>query len=120
MIVDSALIIKKVAKIIFEKKGLNVMALDVRGICNITDFFIIAEGSADRHVQAIAQAIVDEMSLIGIKPQHIEGKDIGEWIVLDFFDFIVHLFKPGIRDYYRIEELWKTAPIVPLELKVET
>lgn len=107
-------LVKKIAKIIDDKKGLNIMALDVRQVCSFTDFFIIAEGLADRHVEAISDAIINEMKTENLPLLHIEGKNEGEWIVIDYLNIIIHLFKPGLRDIYRLEEVWKAGKLVSI------
>jgi ribosome-associated protein len=111
-----SLIVKKIAQIIHDKKGINILLLDVKDICTLTDFFIIAEGLANRHVEAIADTIIDEMKLLGINPLNIEGKAEGDWVVLDFSNFIIHLFKPGLRELYCLEEVWQKGKIIPLKL----
>lgn len=111
---DPIVIVKKIAQIIQDKKGINILVLDVREICSLTDFFIIAEGLADRHVEAIATNIIDEMKTYNLIPFHIEGKNEGAWLVIDYLNIIIHLFKPGLRDLYRLEELWKAGKLIAL------
>lgn len=116
---DGVAILHKVAQIILEKKGFNILLLDVRGHCTLTDFFIIAEGSANRHVLALADNIQEELKSMGYLPVHIEGREEGDWVVLDYFDFVIHLFKPGLRDLYRLEELWHEGTLIPIEQRSE-
>jgi ribosome-associated protein len=113
---DPTLIAKKIAQIIHDKKGVNILLLEVKDICTLTDFFIIAEGLANRHVEAIADTLIDEMKLLGISPLHIEGKAEGDWVVLDFSTIIIHLFKPGLRELYSLEEVWQKGTLVALKL----
>jgi ribosome-associated protein len=113
---DRLLILNKIAQVIFDKKGMNILALDVCGFSTITDSVIIAEGAVDKHVVAIAQAIVDGMREIGEKLIFVEGMQSGDWIVLDFHGVMVHLFMPGLRDKYQLEQLWSAGKIVDLSI----
>lgn len=110
--------LNEAAQAIYDKKGFNILVLDVRGICTMTDFFIIAEGSVDRHVKALAQTIIDSFSKKGQHPLFVEGLQEGDWVVLDYSSIIFHLFTPELRERYAIEELWKTGKIV--EVKIDT
>lgn len=112
---DSEKTLYLIAKTLFDSKGFNILALDVREISSLTDFFLIGEGSSDRHVQALANAIEKVLSAEGEEPIHVEGRAEGEWIVLDYLEIVVHLFKPTWRDRYRLEELWRQGKIVELE-----
>lgn len=104
-----------VAQTIFDKKGCNIVTLDVRGVSTMTDFFIIAEGTVNRHVKALARAVVDKFDELGESPLHIEGDKTGDWLVLDFGDVVVHIFTPGLREKYAIERLWHEGRIVDVE-----
>jgi ribosome-associated protein len=111
--------INLIAQAIYDKKGFNVLALDVRGISSITDFVIIAEGSVDRHVRALANEITTQLKKENEKPLHIEGLDDSEWVVIDYLNIIVHLFKPDFREKYELEKLWQNAKIIDLTINVE-
>jgi ribosome-associated protein len=110
--------LNRIAQVIYDKKGLNILVLDVHGICTMTDFFIIAEGTVDRHVKALSQAIIDEFAQRGQEPLHAEGQQEGDWIVLDYGDFVIHLFIPELREKYALEELWNEGEIV--DVKIDT
>lgn len=114
MHLNSSDLLKKIIQLLYNKKALHIIALDVREISNFTDYFIVAEGQASTHVQALADCIFKELKEIHILPMHIEGKSEGEWTVLDYETIIIHLFKPNIREYYRLEEMWKDGKIVDL------
>lgn len=115
---DPFLELNTIAQTIFDKKGVNILGLDLRRLPTITDFVIIAEGSADRHVKAIASAIERELAKLGEKPLHVEGMKSGEWVVLDYYDIMVHLFAPGFREKYHLEDLWKAGEIVDLSINL--
>jgi len=107
-----------IAQVIYDKKGFNILALDVKGISSISDYIVIAEGNVDRHVAAIGKAIEDELREKGIKPVHVEGFKTGDWVVLDYSDVMVHLFMPGLREKYSLERLWNESKIVDLEIDI--
>ncbi len=113
---DPISILNLIAQTIYDKKGINILALDVRGISFVTDFVIIAEGNVDRHVAAIGKAIIEALEKIGEKTEYVQGLRDGEWVVIDLFDIMVHLFMPGLRDKYQLEELWKEGQIVDLKI----
>lgn len=102
---------------IYDKKGFNILTLDVRDICTMTDYFIIAEGTVDRHVRALSLSIIDQLALSGSHPLHVEGQQSGDWIVLDYGDFVIHLFTPDLREKYALEELWKDGRVVDIDIK---
>jgi ribosome-associated protein len=111
-------VINLIAQVIYNKKGINILALDVLGLSNIADFLLIAEGNVDRHVTAIARSIVEELHAKGINPVHIEGLQTGDWVVLDYSGIMVHLFMPGYREKYSLEKLWSESKIIDLEIDV--
>lgn len=108
-----------IAQAIFDKKGFNILVLDVRGISSMADYYIIAEGNVDRHVRALAQAIKEALENLGESPNHVEGEQSGDWIVLDYTDIVIHLFIPELREKYALEELWKESKIVDVKIAVE-
>lgn len=115
---DPKVFLNAIAQAIFDKKGINILALDVRGVSNLTDFVIIAEGNVDKHVNAIGSAVIDQMKKMGYPPLYVEGQQTGDWVVIDFLHIMVHIFMPGWRDKYRLEELWRDGQIVDLSIEV--
>lgn len=107
-----------IAQVIYDKKGFNILALDVQGLSSITDFLLIAEGNVDRHVSAIARSIVEEIREKGEKPIHVEGVASGDWAVLDYGEVTVHIFSPNLRERYSLERLWNESKIVDLEIDI--
>ncbi len=110
--------LETIAQAIFDKKGVNTLALDVRGISSLTDYVLIAEGMVDRHVIALAHEILHVLKEKGERPLNTEGLQHGDWVVLDFGGYIVHLFMPGLRDKYKLEELYRQGKIVNLQIKI--
>lgn len=111
-------ILNRISQIIVEKKGFNLLALDVQGLSTLTDYFLIAEGHVDRHVKSIADAVIMELRKEGIRPLAIEGETDASWIVIDFGDCMVHIFAPGLRERYRLENVWQSGKLVELDLPV--
>jgi len=102
--------VEEVAGLALERKAQNVIALDLRGISSATDFFIIGSGTSDIQVRAIAEHLIQEMEKRGSRPDHVEGLDRARWVLLDYIDFVVHLFHPSAREFYQLETLWGDAP----------
>ncbi len=113
---DTLRILNQVAQIIYDKKGVNLLALDLQNFSTLTDFVMIAEGYADRHVIGIGEAILKQLKDLGITPLHIEGLKEGDWVVLDFLNFMIHLFMPEWREKYRLEELWQEGKVLDLDI----
>ena len=97
------------------KQGEDVLVLDVRDLITITDYFVIVSGASDRQVKTIADEVVKALRGEGNKPVRIEGEAASRWILLDFVDFVVHVFHQDERDHYRLERLWIDAPRVEWE-----
>ncbi len=113
-------LLETICQIIFDKNGFNILTLDVREISTMTDFFIIAEGNVDKHVQAIAKAICKHLEQEDLGPYHIEGYQEGDWIVLDALYVVIHLFTGELRSHYALEELWNKADIVDVPIQTLT
>ena len=92
-----------------DKKAVDLIVLDLRKAAGFTDFFVIASGTNTRQVRAIADGVMEALANGGVKPAHVEGYDRSEWILLDYFDFIVHVFAPETRVFYSLERLWGNA-----------
>jgi ribosome-associated protein len=92
-----------------EKKASDVVLLDLRNTPAFTDFFVLCSGQSTRQVKAIADAVEDALRTAKVRPSHVEGYDRGEWILLDYFTFIVHVFTPQTRHFYSLERLWGDA-----------
>ena len=109
-------VLETICQTIFDKKGFNIMTLDVRGSSTLTDYFIIAEGNVSKHVQSLAKEITEALHAEGRSPLHIEGQKDGDWVVLDFSDIVIHLFVPDMREKYELEQLWTEAEIVDVPI----
>ena len=91
------------------KQAVNLVVLDLRKAAGFTDFFVIASGTNTRQVRAIADAVMERLAADGVKPSYVEGYDRSEWILLDYFDFVVHVFGLETRAFYDLERLWGNA-----------
>ncbi len=93
-----------------DKKAENSVVLDLRGLASFTDWFLICTGSSTRQVQAIVDEVESRLKS-GMKARaRIEGYDKADWVLMDFFDFVVHVFTPEKREFYQLEHLWGDAP----------
>ena len=92
-----------------DKKAEDITVLDLRNAHGFTDYFVICSGTNSRQIRAIADAVVDALGADGQKAAHVEGYDRSEWVLVDYFDFIVHVFSPDARAFYGLERLWGTA-----------
>lgn len=95
-----------VVKALEDLKGVDIRVLDVRGVTAITDIMIIASGTSDRHVKALANSILKEAKAHGVRPLGIEGERDAEWVLVDLRDVVVHVMLPRMRDFYNLEKLW--------------
>jgi ribosome-associated protein len=98
-----------------DRKGQDIMLLDLRGLSNSTDYFLLINGTSDTHVRAIADHIIDELRKENMKADHIEGLRTGRWVLIDFIDFVIHVFHPTAREFYQLERLWGDAPTIPVD-----
>ncbi|HEX7048705.1 MAG TPA: ribosome silencing factor [Longimicrobiales bacterium] len=103
------------AELALERKGRDLLLLDLRRISSATDYFLLVTGTSDLHVRAIAEHVIDELKAEGVRPGHVEGLRAGRWVLIDYIDFVVHVFHPAARDFYQLERLWGDAPMHPLE-----
>jgi ribosome-associated protein len=106
---------KKAAQICQDYRATDVVLLDLRGVTDMTDFFIVASGTSDTHVRAVGENLAEEMKKLGSPVYHMEGTTKGRWVLLDFVDFVVHVFHPTLRDFYQLERLWADAESIPIE-----
>lgn len=90
-----------------DKQASDVVVLDLTGICSFTDRFIVCTGDSRRQTQAVADSILEQMKEAGLRPSHVEGYSDGDWILMDYVDFVVHVFTPETRKFYDLERLWR-------------
>jgi len=102
------------ASLCLDLKANDVVILDLHGVSDMTDFFVIASGTSDTHARSIAEHVMEEMKKAGHPVHHMEGVSQGRWVLLDFVDIVVHVFHPMLRSFYQLERLWGDAAVVPL------
>jgi ribosome-associated protein len=101
---------KRAATIILDKLGDDVVVLDLKGLSPLADYFVIATATSTIHAQAIAEAVALELKHEGERTHHIEGAENGQWILLDYFNVVVHIFCGETRQFFGLERLWGDAP----------
>lgn len=109
---NSSLLANKITDLIFNKKGYDVKIIDLRKLTTITDYFVICTGDSDTQVKAIADEVDKQLRDEGIKSWHTEGYQGLNWVLIDFVDVVVHVFKKETREFYNLEKLWGDAPSV--------
>jgi ribosome-associated protein len=112
---ESRELVVAAARAAAEKQARDVVVLDVRELIVITDFFLIASGTSDRQVRTIAEEIENAMRPKGLRPVRREGEREGHWVLIDFVDFVAHVFLDADREFYDLERLWSDAPRVEWE-----
>ena len=97
---------KKIYGVLDTNKAEEISTLNLRDKCSFADFMIVASGRAPRHVSALADYVADMLKKMGIPPLSIEGKESGDWVLIDAGDIVVHIFRPEVRQFYNIEKMW--------------
>ncbi|HET9949700.1 MAG TPA: ribosome silencing factor [Longimicrobiales bacterium] len=100
---------RRAVELMLERKAHDVAVLDLRGISTATDWFVLASGTSDVQVKAIAEHVLEQLDAEGTGVGHVEGLGGGRWVLLDYVDFVVHVFHPQARAFYQLESLWGDA-----------
>ena len=108
--VDGNGLVDRIASIASDRKAIDIRVLDVREIVGYTDYFLICSGNTERQTKAIHDAIYEDLKRQGVLPRRVEGDRQARWILMDYYDCVVHIFTPETREYYRLEQLWGEAP----------
>lgn len=112
---DSFILANRISELIFNKKGYNVKILDLKEIASFADYFVICSADSDTQVKAIADEIDKTLKDQGIKSWHKEGYRALNWVLLDYVDVVVHIFKKEMREFYNLEKLWGDAPVIEVD-----
>jgi ribosome-associated protein len=104
----------KAAAVLLDNKANDVVVLSLKGVTDMTDYFVIASGTSDTHVRALGEHVQTELKKDGTTANHVEGTAQGRWVLLDYVDFVVHVFHPTLRGFYQLERLWSDAEVVPV------
>ena len=110
---------QRAAALCLDTKANGVVLLGLKDVTDLTDFFIIASGTSDTHVRSIAEHVEQELKKDGVTVTHVEGLTQGRWVLLDYVDFVVHVFHPTLRDFYQLERLWSDAEVIPVDQQGE-
>jgi len=102
--------VRRAAQLTLERKASDVVVLDLRGISSATDYFLLATGTSDTQVRSISDHVTKELRNEGTRPAHTEGGREARWVLIDYIDFVVHVFHPEVRSFYQLEALWGDAP----------
>jgi ribosome-associated protein len=105
---------RRLAEAALDRKAEDVVALDVRNLTSFADVFLLATGTSDRHVRAVADAVVEASQAMGAPPMGVEGYEEGRWVLIDLNDAVVHVFLAEVREYYDLDRLWGDAPSIDL------
>ncbi len=100
-----------------DRNARDCLVLDLRGLSDATDFFLIASGDSDVHVRAISEHLLQALQREGVRPAGVEGLRAGRWVLIDYIDLVIHVFHPAQRAFYQLERLWGDAPSVPFEVQ---
>jgi ribosome-associated protein len=100
-------LVKLVVNTLDDGKGRDITVVDVRGKTSMTDFMVVASGTSERHVKSLAGHVAEEAKKNETQPIGVDGEDVGEWVLVDLGEVIVHVMKPQIRDFYQLEKLWR-------------
>jgi ribosome-associated protein len=103
---------RRAAQVLLDNKAQDVVVLDLRPVSDMADYFIVASGTSDTHVRATAGHVVETLKAEGLRVHSVEGMEQGRWVLLDYVDFVVHVFHPTLRAFYQLERLWGDAPAV--------
>ncbi|MBL4817705.1 MAG: ribosome silencing factor [Deltaproteobacteria bacterium] len=106
---------QKAAFFASEKKAKNILILDVAELTSFADYFVICEAQSERQVQAVAQSVISGLKTLDKAPLGIEGLEQGNWVLVDYGDFVVHVFMSDLRHYYNLEGFWHQAKIIPCD-----
>ena len=108
-------LVRRAVELCHERNAREPMILDLRGLSDATDFFLIASGDSDVHVRAIAEHILKGLADEDIRPSGVEGERSARWVLIDYIDLVVHVFHPVVREFYQLERLWGDAPLLAVE-----
>jgi ribosome-associated protein len=104
---------RAIVDVLEDRKGEDILLLDLAEICSFTDFFILCSAGSERTLKALSGEVQRQTKeRFSLRPSSVEGDEVSRWILLDYGDVIVHLFSPELRDYYRLEDLWKEGQVL--------
>jgi ribosome-associated protein len=105
---------KEIVKVMDKKKAKDIKLVEIRNLSSLGDYFVIASAASNTQVKAIADEVEEEMTKLGFEPNKVEGRQSAQWILLDYYDVMVHVFQEEARSFYNLERLWSDAPQVDI------
>lgn len=112
---NSKLLAKKAVQLAWDKKGKDIIIMDLRKVMSVTDYFVLVSGESDIHVKALANHIEKELKKEKVQLWHKEGFQQLKWVLMDYIDIVIHIFRPDIREFYNLERLWADAKITEIK-----
>lgn len=106
--------VRKIAKVLFDKKAADIRAIRVRDLTTLADYFVFASGTSTTQVRALTEEVEFRLSELGVEPNRVEGRQTNNWLILDYGDVVVHIFHTETRAYYDLERLWSDGEEVDL------
>jgi len=97
---------QQVVEALEDVKGVDINAINIQEVSDFADYMVVVSGTSDTHVKALARSASDNLRKLGVKPLNENGSDVGEWVLVDFGDVVLHVMRPEVRDYYDLEKLW--------------
>jgi ribosome-associated protein len=107
--------VQRAVELCQERNARELVVLDLRGISDATDFFLIASGDSEVHVRAVAEHVVEGLARDGVRSSGVEGERAARWVLVDYIDLVLHVFHPVVREFYQLERLWGDAPTMLIE-----
>jgi len=107
-------VVEQAAQAALAKKASDLVLLDLQKVASFTDYFLLCTGLSARQVQAISDSVTQQLGGRGLRAAHVEGYEQGDWVLLDYVDFVVHVFSPRARTFYDLERLWRRAARLPV------
>jgi ribosome-associated protein len=101
--------INQIIEVLMDKKGLDILLMDLRGLSDAADYFVLCTGTSEQHVKTLADEVAQSLKEAGDAPWHVEGGSTRRWVLVDFVDIVVHVFRQEARDFYALERLWGDA-----------
>src|SRR5207253_11258294 len=109
---DALAALRVVTAALADRKAIDPVVLDLRGLTAATDYFVIVSGTSDAHVRGMAEHVIEALAPEGLSPHHVEGLGQGRWVLLDYVDFVVHVFHPELRVFYQLVRVWGDALVL--------
>ena len=106
---------QRAARAALDRKAVDLVVLDVQGLSGVTDYFLVCSGRSTTHLKSITDAIREELKEDGVRPLHVEGATESGWVLLDYGDVLMHVFREDTRAYYALERLWGDAPSISVD-----